>query len=246
MNSLQNQPQIIFEDEHFLILNKPSGMPVSPVDKAQNKLSLCEWVHNEIDPKFNNVCRIDADTSGIVIFAKNKEAFSKLTTQFEKQEANKIYIAFVAGMPPFDQLTINMPLEKDPQFQLKMRVVKNGGKKAITRITVKEKFRKFALIEAEPLTGRTHQIRVHLSATGYPIVGDNLYGMSKLPFLSKIKRNYKASRHRPERPLIDRLALHSYSITLHHPCSGEQITFKAELPEDFRVLLKYMRKFAAT
>ncbi len=149
----------------------------------------------------------------------------------------------VEGVPMFDKTTINIPLEKDPTFPIKMRVAKSIGKESVTNIVVKERFCKFALIEAHPLTGRMHQIRIHLAIKGFPIIGDSLYGTGKLPMLSRIKRKYKPSTKKTESPLINRLALHALSIALRHPISGEYITFEAEPQKDFQVLLDQIRKF---
>jgi RluA family pseudouridine synthase len=190
-----------------------------------------------------NVHRLDADTSGVLLLAKTKEALSDLAGQFVQRQTKKTYLALVHGQPSNDEQTIEKRIAPHPTRENLFIARSHLGKEAVTQVKVLEKYRHHALVQAEPLTGRTHQIRVHLKSIGLCIVADALYGTADGIFLSQIKRGYKHGS-RPERPLIGRLALHAERLTIVHPVTKQPLEIISPLPRDFEVALKYLRKFS--
>jgi RluA family pseudouridine synthase len=189
-----------------------------------------------------NVHRIDADTSGLVLCAKTKPALDFLSGQFQSKTVEKTYLALTAGLPEQDEFTVDLVLKEDEAAPGRMCVVKKHGKAAVTACKVLERYAGgFALVECHPQTGRTHQIRVHLAASGTPILNDPFYGNGTVLLLSNLKRGYKGRAD--EQPLLRRLALHAAALTFTHPVSRERQTLSAPLPDDFAVALKYLRKF---
>jgi 23S rRNA-/tRNA-specific pseudouridylate synthase len=217
-------------------------------------------VHEKFGHHVANVHRLDADTSGIVLCAKTKPALDFLSGQFQSKTVAKRYTALVAVLDPERamkvlapvrdpagglpaQFTMDLALDQDPEQPGRMRVFrKRGGKPSVTEFTTLESFGRFALLECRPITGRTHQIRVHLAAAGAPVLNDAFYGDPEvLLLLSGLKRGYKGRAE--EKPLIARLALHSSELTFNHPASREAFTVRSPLPNEFEVALKYLRKF---
>ncbi|MEY4939257.1 MAG: hypothetical protein RIQ93_992 [Verrucomicrobiota bacterium] len=220
-----------------------------------------------------NVHRLDADTSGLFLCAKTKPALDFVSGQFQSKTVAKTYHAFVAvlpaeramkvvtpvrdtgGMLP-DVFTVELALGEDERQPGRMRVFKGrGGKACVTEFKTLERFGggrasktnsgvSYAFVECRPLTGRTHQLRVHLAAAGAPIVNDVFYGDPSIKLLlSDFKRGYKGRAD--EKPLLGRLGLHATELTLKHPVTREPLTIRAPLPHEFEVALKYLRKFGA-
>ena len=185
--------------------------------------------------------RIDRETSGVVLFAKTAEMHALLNTAFEQRQVEKIYRAIVVGSPNADSGRIDLPIAENEHGMRKMKIDKKNGKEAITDYKVIEKFNGYALIEAKPHTGRTHQIRVHLSAIGLPILADPLYSNSGWFFLSSIKRNYKSNGE--EKPLLARTALHAFSLSFINPVTGEKMLIEAPMPKDMEAVLKVLKKY---
>jgi 23S rRNA-/tRNA-specific pseudouridylate synthase len=241
-------------------------------DKTREYLMGIVHAHPRYGPGVANVHRLDADTSGLLICTKSKPALDFVSGQFQSKTVEKKYHAFVAVLPPEramkvlapirdaagalpDAFTVEVALGEDERQPGRMRVFKGrGGKDCVTEFRTLERFGgwraargapavSYAFVECRPLTGRTHQLRVHLAAAGAPILNDPFYGDPDLKLLlSGLKRGYKGRDD--EKPLIGRLALHASELTLKHPVTREPLTLKAPLPHEFEVALKYLRKFS--
>jgi 23S rRNA pseudouridine1911/1915/1917 synthase len=254
-------PAVIYEDEVLIAFDKPSGLLVAPDRWDKKRENLMGLVHEKMGHGVANVHRLDADTSGLLLCAKTKPALDFLSGQFQSKTVQKTYHALVVVLPPEevmkvvapiraadgtlpDEFTIELALGEDEQQPGRMRVFrKRGGKASVTEVRTLERFGRFAWVECKPLTGRTHQLRVHLAAAGAPILNDRFYGNPDIQLLlSDLKRRYKGRDE--EKPMIARLALHATELTFKHPVSLEPITLQSPWPREFEVALKYLRKFA--
>lgn len=266
-------PPVIFEDDALVAFDKPSGLLVAPDrwDKKRENLMGLVHAHPRYGHGVANVHRLDADTSGLLLCAKTKVALDFLSGQFQAKTVAKKYHAFVGVLPPEqsmkviapvrdaagmlpDAFTVEVSLGEDERQPGRMRVFKGrGGKECASEFRSLERFRGshqrgklgvgYAFVECRPLTGRTHQLRVHLAAAGAPILNDPFYGDPDLKLLlSDLKRGYKGRDD--EKPLLSRLALHASELTLKHPVTREPVTLTAPLPHEFEVALKYLKKFA--
>jgi len=239
------QLDILYEDDAMIAVNKPAGLLIVPdrwdrgIPTIQDMLR--EYLRKEVDhPNIRVVHRLDKDTSGVVLLAKNVKAQSYLSKQFEQGEVHKTYHAIVKGVMDKDEGVISFPLIESPKKPGTMMVSENG-KQSITLYKVLERFRGFTLAEANPLTGRTHQVRVHLMASGFPLAVDPFYGDSRPVYLSDLKKDYKRKGD-SETPLIGRLPLHSFRISFREP-AGEMLVVEAPLPRDFQRMIKALRKY---
>jgi len=212
--------QIIHRDDHILVINKPSGIPVLPDGWDKDAPYLVKMLEKE-HGKIWIVHRLDKVTSGVIIFALDKETHRSLNTQFENREANKIYHAIMEGQPNWNEKITKFPLRANVGKKHRTAVDDKNGKPSETRFRVLKRYLSGALVEARPMTGRTHQIRVHAYALGHPLLGDILYDAD-------------------ETGLISRPALHAYSLTITHPATNERMTFKAERPQDFETALEQL------
>ncbi len=237
-------PPILYEDDHILAFDKPSGLLVAPDRRAPEVPSVVERVHQCLSPEWFNVHRLDRETSGVILFAKTARVLQVLAGRFASRDVAKRYEAITQGIPVEAVGTIRLPMAGDPTRPGRMRTG-SKGKSAETRFRVLTRWQGYTRLEISPQTGRRHQIRVHLAAIGCPVVGDSLYGSGQGLFLSALKPNYKRKRNEPERPLIGRLALHASALTFNHPIHDQMVTIHAPLPKDFRVLIKYLDRFAA-
>ena len=236
----KNGGGILLEDDTIIVINKPAGLLVLP-DRFDRKLINLYELLKETFGNIFVVHRIDRETSGVVLFAKTAEAHALLNMAFEKRQVEKTYRAIVVGSPNVDSGCIDLPITENEHGVRKMKIDEKNGKEAITDYRVIEKFNDYAFVEAKPHTGRTHQIRVHLSAIGLPILADPLYSNSGWFFLSNIKRNYKSSGE--EKPLLARTALHAFSLSFIHPATGEKILIDAPMPKDMETVLKILKKY---
>jgi RluA family pseudouridine synthase len=235
-------PPIIFEDDALVAFDKPSGLPVAPDRWNKARAHLVGLVRSKLGPHVANVHRIDADTSGVVLFAKTKPALDALSGQFQSKRVEKTYHALVVGSPAAEAFTVDFVLKEDEARPGRMCVVKKHGKASTTAFRVLERFGRFTWLECRPYTGRTHQLRVHLAASGWPILNDPFYGNETQLLLSDLKRGYK---HRDEeKPLLRRLALHASALAFDHPATATRLALTAPLPHEFEVALKYLRRFA--
>jgi RluA family pseudouridine synthase len=237
--------EILHEDDAILAVNKPAGLLAVPDRFDKDKPDLISLLQAARPGEgLANVHRLDFNTSGVFVVAKSQEAFRDLVRQFRDRETRKIYAALVRGTPDISPLTIDLPIGRHPKVPGLARIDHSRGSDARSLVNVRERFRGYALLEVVIETGRMHQIRVHLQAVGCPVVGDPDYGGSPL-LLSQIKSDYKAKGDEPERPLLDRPALHAEKLTLSRPTTGEKLTIEAPWPKDLTIALKQLRKYAA-
>lgn len=247
---------VLFEDEHLLALDKPSGLLTSPDRYDPERPNLMKLLHAGIAESkawarerglnyLSNAHRLDFDTSGVILLAKTKPVLMQLADLFGAEKPVKEYLALVQGSPIEEEFEIDAKLSPHPVRPDLMRVDSRNGKKALTRFRVLEKFAHHTLVQCRPLTGRTDQIRIHLRHAGVPIVGDELYGGKPL-WLSRLKPNYRLKPGREERPLIARVALHAGQLELNHPVTGQPLAITAPWPKDLTVAVKYLRQFAGT
>ena len=222
---------VIYEDKDIIVVNKPKGMVVHPANGNPDGtlvnaiMAMCKGslsgIGGEIRPGI--VHRLDKDTSGIIVVAKNDKAHINLSEQIKEHRVKKTYIALVRGIVKENEATINMPIGRSEKDRKKMAVTKKG-KEAITHFRVLERYDKYTLLQVNIETGRTHQIRVHLSQIGYPIVGDEVYSNGKNEW------NIKGQ------------CLHAKSLEFTHPITGEKMYLEARLPEYFENMLEDLEK----
>lgn len=221
---------IVYEDDDILVVNKAKGMVVHPAaGNPEGTLVNAVMAHckgnlsgigGELRPGI--VHRLDKDTSGLLIVAKNDKAHIQMSKQIQNREVKKIYIALVRGVIPENEATINMPIGRSMQDRKKMAVTKKG-KEAITHFQVLERFDKYTLLKVKIDTGRTHQIRVHMAEIGHPVVGDMLYSNGKNEFG------------------VEGQMLHATSLDFKHPVTQKPLHLEAPLPEYFEEVLKQLR-----
>ena len=233
--------EVVFEDEDLLIVNKPPSIYTLPDRYNPNIPNLYGYLQKKYGEIFI-VHRLDAETSGIICFAKNKEAHRKLSQAFEKRKVDKTYFTIINGRLIQKEGTIDLKIMENPMRRGTMRANKSG-KRAITHYKVVEEFRSYSAVEVLLETGRMHQIRVHFQAIGHPLAVDTVYGEGDGFYLSSVKKRYNIDKFEEERPTLSRLSLHAFRLTLAHPTSGERVTFEAPLPKDFGVMLKQLRKY---
>ena len=239
---------IIYEDENLIALNKPSGLLSIPDREGKDislKKILIEKYARPDDPvgrgNIFTVHRLDKDTSGLIVFAKNEEVHKHLSLQFELRQTEKIYLGLVLGSLAEKKGSIDAPIAEHPAKKGLMTVYRKG-KESLTDYDVLEDFKIFSWVQFQIHTGRTHQVRVHAKHIGHPIVCDELYGDGKPVLLSSLKHKFKLSKNElEERPLLNRLALHALSLQFVNT-NGEPIKLEAPLPKDLKALLQQLRK----
>jgi RluA family pseudouridine synthase len=209
---------ILYSDEAIIVLDKPAGLSVLPDGWEKDSSYLVKLLEEQFG-KIYIVHRLDKTTSGVMIFARTAEAHRNLNVQFEMHEAKKIYRAIVEGNPKWNEKIAKHPLRINVGHRHRTMVDDKNGKLSETRFKILKRYADHALLEAELMTGRTHQIRVHAYALGHPLLGDILYSA-------------------PETNLIARPALHAYSLTFTHPQANERVSFTAPYPADFETALK--------
>ena len=240
---MKKQPlfSLVHEDENIVALNKSSGIAVSPDrwDPSLERLDKLAAKALKIQ-KIYIVHRIDRDTSGLVIFAKNSETHKTLSAAFEARQIKKRYIVAVHGRPSWNETLCDLPLVPDGN-KLHLTIIdKYRGKPSLTRFRLLGSAGNYSILEASPETGRTHQIRVHLVALGHPVVCDELYGKAKPVLLSAIKRAWRGDPLE-ERPLLSRLGLHAAELFIPG-YAGVGLALKAPLPRDMAALIHQMEK----
>ena len=234
---------IVYEDENIIALNKSSGIAVSPDrwDLSRERLDMLVAEFLGIQ-KIYTVHRIDRETSGLVVFAKNAETHKNLSAAFEGRQIRKRYIAAVHGRPSWNETVCELPLIPNGNKKHLTIIDKFRGKKSVTAFRLLGSAGNYSILEALPHTGRTHQIRVHLASLDHPVVCDELYGNAKPVLLSAIKRGWRGDPL-DERPLISRLGLHAAELFL--PAWNDSgLELKAPLPRDMAALIHQMEKAA--
>ena len=231
----------IYADQHIVVLNKRSGLLIA-ADRYDPEAPRLDSSAEKEFGKLFAVHRIDKDTSGLVIYARTAEAHRSLSMQFENRQVHKVYHCLVNGHPLWTNLHVDVKLEPDGDKMHRTIINPRGGKESVTDFHLIGNCGPYSWIEARPHTGRTHQIRAHLNSQGLSIVCDPLYGPRQQPVrLSDIKRKWNGDTE-TERPLLSRLALHAYSLTVSHPESGETVTFTAPYPRDLEAVRKQLAK----
>lgn len=238
----KNDLHIVYEDQDIVVINKQAGILTIPDRFRVDLPNLREMLIEKYGEIFV-VHRLDKETTGIIIFAKNAESHRHLSLQFEHSKTEKIYHAVVGGVFDKESLDIDIPLAPDPRRKGLMKP-NATGKESLTHVEVLEKFKIATLLACNPKTGRQHQIRVHLAAIGYPLLVDPDYGKQKDFKLSTIKRRYNLAKHTDEKPIISTTTLHARQLTVQHPSTQQNITFIAEYPKNFSALLQVLRKYS--
>ncbi len=223
---------IVYEDADLIVVNKPQGMVVHPAAGHADGTLVNALLHHcggslsgiggVLRPGI--VHRIDRDTSGLLVAAKNDAAHQGLASQLADHTMYRIYQAILVGTPSPDPGTVNAPIGRDPHDRKRMAVTMHGGKPAVTHYRVLERFTGYSLVECRLETGRTHQIRVHMASIGHPVVGDPVYGARRDPFG------------------LAGQCLHARELSFFHPRTGERMTFQTELPDYFAALLARLRR----
>lgn len=219
--------EVIYEDNDIIVVNKPKGLVVHPANGNPDGtlvnavMAICKeslsGIGGELRPGI--VHRLDKDTSGLLIIAKNDKAHINMSNQIKNREVKKIYIALVRGIVPENEATIDMPIGRSTKDRKKMAVVKNG-KPAVTHFKVIKRYPKYTLLEIKIDTGRTHQIRVHMAEIGHPVVGDMVYSNGKNEFG------------------VEGQMLHAKSLDFKHPITNKQMHLEADLPQYFKDILE--------
>jgi 23S rRNA pseudouridine1911/1915/1917 synthase len=236
---------IIYEDSDLIVINKQADMIVHPArgNTRGTLVNALAYYCDELSSGLGEfrpgiVHRLDKDTTGVMVVTKNDSAQWKVAKQFERRQVKKTYLAIVHGTPDLSADRISAPLGVHPRIREKYAIRPEIGKEAITFYEVLEEFRGFSLLRLTPRTGRTHQIRVHLSYIKHPIVADDMYG-------GKFVYEWQLADAEPaaQAPIISRCALHAHTLEFKHPTTGKMLTFEAPLPEDMQNLLGMLRKY---
>jgi RluA family pseudouridine synthase len=223
---------ILFEDENFVLVNKPPFLStLEDRHEPVNLLALARAYTADAQ-----VChRIDKDTSGVLAIAKNPEAYRHMSLQFEKREVNKIYHAIVDGIHNFKDVLVDAPIVKQDDGIVK---IKKDGKPAQTYFTSLKSYKLHTLVECRPITGRMHQIRIHLTTLKAPITGDDTYG-GKPFYLSSVKRGFNLKKETEEQPIMKRMALHAYALGFQDMAGNTQ-KIEAPYPKDIQALIRQL------
>ena len=239
---MKKDHEIVFEDDHIVVVNKSAGLLTIPDRYQHDKRNLSSLMIERYGEIFV-VHRIDRETSGLIMFAKNAEAHKALSEAFGERKIHKTYLAIVQGTPTPLEDRIETFLVKSETERSKIIVFKKG-KWSITDYKVLESYdRKYSLVEVIILTGRTHQIRVHMKHIGNPLLVDSKYNNKEEFKLSEIKRRkFRLGKDQEERPLITRHTLHAATLGFDHPITGEHMDFHIPLPKDMKAVVNQMRK----
>jgi 23S rRNA pseudouridine1911/1915/1917 synthase len=235
--------EIIYENDSFIAIDKPSGLLSIP-DRFGKDPSLKTLLQQQMG-KIYTVHRLDKNTSGIILFAKDEATHKDLSQKFEEREVEKYYLGLVNGTMMNREGTIDIPIMEHPG-KTTLMVTHKKGKPSMTDYKVLEEFGLFSWVQFQIHTGRTHQIRVHAKYIGNSVVCDELYGDGQPVLLSSIKRKFKLSKNElEERPILNRLALHSSQLKFTD-AQGEKFELEASLPKDLKALLQQLRKNVRT
>lgn len=232
MRKINFEELILFENQDYLLVNKPPNL--STLEDRNDPTNLLKLAQ-AIEPSAQVCHRLDKDTSGVLAIARHAEAYRHLSMQFEQRTVKKIYHAVVDGIHRFDGILVDKPILKLSDGTVR---IDRQGKEAQTYFTTLNSYKNHTLVECRPVTGRMHQIRIHLTLLQAPICGDLVYG-GKLFFLSTIKRGFNMKKNEEEEPFMKRMALHAHSLAFQG-MNGENIEVTAPYPKDLAALLKQM------
>jgi len=240
---LEDEPEeipidIVFEDEDIIVINKQPGLVVHPGAGNRTGTLVNALLHHDEElsflPRAGIVHRLDKDTSGIMVIAKNEFSYLNLVSQLKERKVNRFYLAVVVG-EPLSGLTINEPVGRHPKQRTKQAVT-DAGKEAITNFKIQERMGGYSVLNVSLETGRTHQIRVHLAFINFPILGDSVYGGRK-KFAAGTSETVKK-----EILKFPRQALHAEKLEFTHPKSGKKVNYSAKIPKDLMQLIDYLKK----
>jgi 23S rRNA pseudouridine955/2504/2580 synthase len=229
---------ILSEDENLIFINKPSG--ISSLDERSGDAPSILSMAKRYDPEAQLCHRIDKETSGILVIARNPETYREMAINFEKRQVDKVYHAVVGGQLDVQKKSILLPLGTTKTGLAKIDM--KEGKLAETIVSTLKMFQHYTLLECRPVSGRLHQIRIHLSSQNFPLVCDTSYG-GKIPFLSKLKRDFKTSKWENEQGMMQRVALHAYRLQFE--LNEKKYDITAPYPKDFDVFVKLLEKHDA-
>ena len=236
--------EVLYADEHVIVVNKDPGVLTVPDRFDPFKLNLATALRRAYEEVYV-VHRLDRDTSGILVFARDRTTHKNLNAQFLDRSADKFYLAITSGTPHPREDLVDKPIGPDPRGGGRMRVDYHGGKESATAYEVVESYREQALVRLQLFTGRTHQVRVHMAAIGHPLAVDPLYGGADGLYLSKIKlRRFNLKQGTEERPLLARVSLHAYQLAFDHPSTGQRVDYTANPPKDFRSAVRQLQKWS--
>ncbi len=234
---------IIFENDNVIVVNKPAFLSslddrVKGPDEKNGETNLIRLAKQYV-PDAQICHRLDRETSGALIIAKNPETYRFISMQFEHRQVKKIYHAVIDGTHAFEELTVNLPILN--LGNKNVTISKQDGKPSETIFASIRYYKHYTLVECKPITGRMHQIRIHLATQHASIAGDDMYG-GKPIYLSGIKRGYHLGKDQEEQPIMKRFALHALELTLKID-EGTKMTFEAPYPKDFSTLLKLLDRY---
>lgn len=235
----KNSFAIVLETDDFVVVNKPAGLLSIP-DREGDEISLKKLLKEKYGEIYT-IHRLDRDTSGLIVFAKNESSHKYFSGLFEERTVEKYYVGIVKGTLSEKSGVIDAPIAQHSMKSTQM-IIHKRGKPSVTDYEVLEEFGKFSVLRFRIHTGRTHQIRVHMQHLGHPIVCDPIYGDGAPVLLSAVKKNYNLSKSElEERPILSRLALHAQKLVFEDR-QGTMHTLEAEMPKDMRALLQQLRK----
>jgi RluA family pseudouridine synthase len=227
---------ILHKDDDYVVINKPPF--ISTLEDRNDQTNILSIVRQTF-PDAQVGHRLDKDTSGVLAIALNPESYRQFSMQLEHREVTKIYHAIVEGTPALNEQRVEAPILKQADGRVK---ISRDGKQAETWFSTVKNFRGYSLVECRPVTGRMHQIRIHLSLLGASIAGDEMYG-GKPVYLSTLKRSYNLKKDTVEEPIMKRMALHAFSLEFLG-VDGKKLRVEAPYPKDFRVLLRQLEENA--
>jgi RluA family pseudouridine synthase len=231
---------LLYIDEVVLVVDKPAGLPTL-VDGYHPEAPFLAGLLKQAYGRIWTVHRLDKETSGVIVFARTAEAHRALNTQLEQRQALKSYHALVNGVPAWQDFIADQSLLADGDRRHRTVVDERSGKPARTELHVLERFAGYALVEARPRTGRTHQVRAHLATLGHPLIADRLYGANQTRLASSLP---PGGAQAERQPFMDRLALHAWSLSFEHPSSRERLEIQAPYPPDFERAVEILRRAA--
>ncbi len=240
--------RVLYQDDRVLVLSKPVGVSVVPERRIRSTILdrlPPDLLIGRDGTRARVVHRIDKHTSGVLLVARDLDAKRALVQAFLERKVHKEYLALVRGTPDAEQGEIDAPIATDRKHALKMVVDERRGRPSLTRWKIEKRFFGYTLLRVSPVTGRTHQIRVHLAHAGFPLLGDALYGGRPEVLLSELKPGYRGKRGEAEKPILTHQALHCAALEFDSPEDGHRIRVEAPIEGEFAVLMKQLTKYRA-